>query len=107
MLRSHTIHTITPVTVQITRFPGKILASSASLALTEFTMLITQEHPYVQAMGIARRKQPPLIRTLHFTRQKLNAPCRCDKRYTLLQRIIRVVESVVLRVGRPPGMALP
>jgi hypothetical protein len=69
-------------------------------------MLITQEHPYVQVVGIARHKRSPRISASYRARRQLNPPCRCDKRYTVRQRIIVIVESVVLRVGRPPGMAL-
>lgn len=107
MLRSHTVHATTPITVRITRRSGYLSAASAILASTEFTMPITQEHPYVQAVGIARHKRSPRLSALHFIWRQQTAPCRCDKRYTVLQCIIHIVESVVLRVGRPPGMALP
>lgn len=70
-------------------------------------MSTTQEQPYVQAVGIARHKYSPRMSAPYLNRRQLNVPCRCDKRYTLIQRIITIVESVVLRVGRPPGMALP
>jgi hypothetical protein len=70
-------------------------------------MSSTQEHRYVQAVGIARHECLPRNSAPYFDSRQLNVPCRCDKRYTLIQRIITIVESVVLRVGRPPGMALP